>query len=437
MKILSLQAENVKKLRAIEIKPDGSIVTITGRNGAGKTSVLDSIWWALAGTSSIQAQPIRKGEKKAHIRLNLGTLTVERRFTEKGSSLIVENEKGARFTSPQAMLDGLLGALSFDPLAFARMSPRDQRDQLRGIAKVDADIDALDGLNRADFGRRTDINRDAKMKKAQAEAIVILEGLPEEQVDETALLDSIQKAGETNADIAMRSGNRAAARAKIEHIGTNEIPAKRAAIQALQVQIKRLEGDIAVRNDSIIALTDQQNELQAKLDTAPPLPKPVDIADLRAELNQAQIVNRSIAKRGERQRIEGEVAALEQQAAELTSTVEARERAKAEAIAAAEMPVPGLGFGEDCVLFSGIPLEQASSAEQLKISLAIAMANNPELRVIRIQDGSLLDEDSLATIQAMATDKDHQVRIERVDTSGKIGIVIEDGMVKAVNASKK
>ena len=79
MKIVKLNAENVKKLVAVEITPSGEIVTISGKNGAGKTSVLDSIWWALAGTSNIQAQPIRKGQNKARIRLDMGELIVERR----------------------------------------------------------------------------------------------------------------------------------------------------------------------------------------------------------------------------------------------------------------------------------------------------------------------------------------------------------------------
>src|SRR5438874_2068433 len=97
MKIISLVAENIKKLRAVEITPDGEIVTISGRNGQGKTSVLDSIWWALTGTKHIQGEPIRKGETKARIKLDLGGLVVERKFTAAGSTLSVESAEGARF----------------------------------------------------------------------------------------------------------------------------------------------------------------------------------------------------------------------------------------------------------------------------------------------------------------------------------------------------
>jgi hypothetical protein len=111
--------------------------------------------------------------------------------------------------------------------------------------------------------------------------------------------------------------------------------------------------------------------------------------------------------------------------------MEAREQAKRDAIAAAEMPVGGLGFGSGEVLLNGLPFEQASDAEQLRASTAIAMAANPKLRVIRIRDGSLLDEGGLSLLADWAKERDYQVWIERVDTSGKHGIVLEDGHVKA------
>jgi len=151
------------------------------------------------------------------------------------------------------------------------------------------------------------------------------------------------------------------------------------------------------------------------------------------KLDQAKQANAKIAARERRHQIEQEAMALEGRAHIITEQMEAREKAKQDAIAAASMPVEGLGFGEGIVLYNGIPFEQASSAEQLRVSLAIAMAGNPKLRVIRIQDGSLLDDTSLAAIAQMAKDGEYQVWIERVDTSGQVGIVIDDGAVVAVD----
>jgi hypothetical protein len=83
------------------------------------------------------------------------------------------------------------------------------------------------------------------------------------------------------------------------------------------------------------------------------------------------------------------------------------------------------------VTYRGLPFDQASSAEQLRVSVAIAMAAHPKLRVLRIKDGSLLDERSLAMLEEMAEAADYQVWVERVDTSGAVGIVMEDGAIVA------
>lgn len=430
MKILQFNAENIKRLRVVEIKPNGEVVTIAGRNGQGKSSTLDAIWWALAGTSAIQAQPIRKGETKARIRLALGDgqsieLIVERRFTEKGSSLTVERADGSRLMTPQKVLDALTGALAFDPQAFARMEPREQFDELRRLVDLSVDIDQLDQQNAGDYAKRTDINREAKAKRAAADAISVGGDLPAEPVDENEILNRIQGVAARNADIEKRKGRRAEVARKIKAY-QEEIPGH-------QQRIEQLEAEILVERKAIAHAQAQAHELATQLATAEELPEPGSVLELRAELDRAKAVNQGISRRQERERIAAEASALEQQAQELTEQIEARSTAKAQAIAAAKMPVPGLGFGDGIVTFNGVPFDQASTAEQLRTSMAIAMAANPKLRIIRIQHGNDLDEDNLKLISSMAKDNDYQVWLERVDSSSKVGIVIEDGAVVAVD----
>ena len=103
--------------------------------------------------------------------------------------------------------------------------------------------------------------------------------------------------------------------------------------------------------------------------------------------------------------------------------------AKAEALAGASFPIDGLAFDESGVTYQGVPFSQASSAEQIRVSLAMAMSLNPKLRVIRILDGSLLDADNLALITEAAVTADYQVWIERVSDPSETAVVIEDGEV--------
>jgi energy-coupling factor transporter ATP-binding protein EcfA2 len=422
MKIVQLNAENIKKLVAVEIQPNGEVVVIAGKNGAGKSSILDSIWWALAGTSHIQAEPIRKGQNKARIRLDLGEIIVERRFTENGSTLSVENAEGARYPSPQKMLDALLGELSFDPLAFSRMEPRKQFDELRRVSQLEVDLDQLDGLNRGDYAKRTEVNREAKSKRAQAEGITYPPDTPEEPINEGALVDELQRAGEQNAELEQRRARREAATAKADLLRAGAAKYRNEAAE-LRKRADDLEVFAARDEEEAAALT-------RKLADAGELPQPIDTAALRQKVTAAQEVNRNSEKRQQKARLIGEAEALEARARELTEAMDARDAEKAAAIATAKMPVEGLGFGDGVVTYRGIPLVQASTAEQLRVSLAIAMAANPKIRVIRIQDGSLLDDDSMQAVAEMAKENDYQVWVERVASDGKVGILIEDGMVK-------
>lgn len=414
MKIVSLTAENVLRLRAVQITPKGNMVEITGRNEQGKSSVLNAIWLALDQTKVDAIQPIRKGANKAFVRLDLGEIVVERKFTEKTSTLTITGADGSKFGSPQKMLDPLLGLLSFDPLEFARMKPREQFDMLRKVVKIDLDFDKLDGLNRADFDRRAELNRQAKAKRAQAEAIAIPEVLPEQPVDEKAILDRMQSAAEQNAALSARKAKRQAVADKVRGL--------RETIAQNIEKIAQLQAQVAA--DTLEADTEQ-----ARLDSAAPLPDPIDVSKERAALENAQKLNAALQLANSRVTIAAEADAIAAQAEALTTAMHEREQAKAKAIAEAKMPVDGLGFGDGMVLINGIPLSQGSSAQLIKLSLLIAMAANPKLRVIRIQDGSLLDEDSMELVAKMAEERDYQVWIERVDMSGKLGVVIEDGQV--------
>lgn len=428
MRIVQLTAENFKRLSAVQITPAGDLVTIAGRNAQGKTSVLDAIWSALKNADHIQAVPIKTGAKSARIRLDLGELIVERKFTESGSTLNVETVEGARFRSPQTMLDDLVGALSFDPLAFTRKKAREQFDDLRQIAKVDVDFDALDGLNKRDYERRTEVNRQAKAARAQAEAIpavVVAAYADDDLPTESALLDRMEKASQHNAAIDAEIMRRQVERERAESLGSDCLK--------YEANVRRLREQI----DEQTALANESRAAAAKifdeLGSAPALPDSENIADLRARLDKVREFEKTLAAVNERKQHEETAADLERQANAITDAMAAREKQKADAIAAAKFPVAGLGLGDGVVTLNGIPLAQASSAEQLRVSLAVAMAANPKLRVIRIQDGSLLDPDSLAVIESMAAAADFQIWIERVDATGKVGIVIDDGKVAAVN----
>ncbi len=399
MRILQFRAQNIKRLVVVEITPDGNIIQISGKNGAGKTSVLDAIWWALEGVKAIQAQPIREGQDKASVELDFGEIVVERTWRGQNSYLKVTNADGMAFSSPQTVLDGLIGKLSFDPLAFQRMKGSEQIVMLQDLAGVDGS--AVAESNKVDFEARTEVNRDAKKAEAAAEQIVFPPDTPADETDLSELREKIEAQSSTNNSI-------------------------KAAID----RQTELSSRIKKGKELIKALEDEFDSLNELADT-----ETTDTAAMSTEFNLAVTMNENARKRGERDQHLATVETLKAKSAELTEAMKKRTEDFQAQIAAADLPIDGLGLDLELgVMFDGHPFDQASNAEQIRISTALAMTANPTIRVLRIREGSLLDADSLAMISDMADAEDYQVWIEVVESGSDSAIILKDGMI--ANASE-
>lgn len=424
MKIVALESTNVKRLRAVSITPTGHLVQITGGNAAGKTSVLDSIFYALAGKRAMPAKPVRRGEQAAVIALDLGDVRVVRKITADGKTeVIVEAVSGARFPSPQRMLDELLGELTFDPLKFSLAEPRAQLDTLRSLTKLDVDLDALDRANEKDYVLRADWNRRAKSMTERVRQVA--EGVTD------ADITPIDIAGLTTQMVEASAHNAAFERAQHE-LETNRqrVAELQQNSSDIQEQIERLQRSLTNNHAALKQALHVVNEWVAPA-------SPIDVRQLSQQINDATMENvrreNQARRRAAVETATADLTQCERTAAELTAAMKARVEQKAAAVAAATMPVDGLSFGDGMVLYHGVPLDQASSAEQLRVSFAVAMAINPKLKIVLIRDGSLLDPDNLALVASMAEAHDYQVWLERVDVTGKVGIVIEDGEVRAID----
>jgi hypothetical protein len=464
VKIISLQAENFKKLQAIEITPDGNFVQITGKNGQGKSSTLDAIWVALAGLGVAPKQPIRKGAESAKIRLDLGEIIVTRHFKQADSgafttSLTVESAKGARYPSPQKMLDSLIGALSFDPIAFIGMEPKEQFNYCRRFVP-DVDFDEFALADSADRTRRTEIGKLQRQEESAAVVIVVPPNTPVEETDITALTEALGNAAKNNLAEEQRKNRYDNAVAKVAELRVraqtllSQIDKDRADRQSRYdrqgADIERQIRDLRLRADRLKeecdaeykasadrltdeskTVSDEANELQIKVDGAKEFERPIDTTELAAQIEAARKVNLNVAKLIQRNKHASTAKTLKQQYDALTAQIAKREADKRAAIGAAKFPVEGLTFGDGAVLLNEFPLEQASDAEKLRVSVALGMAANPKLKVVFIRNGSLLDEDGLRLVSEMADKNDVQVWVERVASDGKVGIVLENGLIKA------
>ena len=403
MRIIRLAAENIKRLKAVDIEPDGTLQIITGRNAQGKPSVLDAIWLALGGgqASKDTPRPIRDGETSAAVTLDLGDLLITRTWdAEKGKTeLKVTAPDGAKYRSPQTLLDGLVGKLSFDPLAFTRLTAREQRQAL---------LDLLDLDFRPRGGNRA---RPSTTRQEPARTSPPYGALPK-----------LPAAAPT----AESSGTLLVDRINMAHEAADAIRKARAAIDSCLTRLEDIDQRIAGLQNEREATTASIAEWERRIDD---MPEPEDVTGLRAALAGIEARNAEARENARILAAREAQKALQAEYTELTRTINAIDQRKADALAAATMPVDGLGFDDQGVTFNGVPFGQASAAEQIRVSLAMAMALNPSLRVIRILDGSLLDADSMAAIAAMAKAGDYQVWVERVADDADTAVVIEDGSV--------
>lgn len=429
LKIIRLEASNIKKLKAVTITPQGNVVIISGSNDSGKTSTIDSIAYTLGGSDLICEVPIRTGASKAKSTVILGRdgkpeFKVTRSFSALGgSTLTIEDASGAPQRSPQTLLDKLCCHLAFDPLEFVRMKSDKQLEALRKL--VGLDFTALDVARKKAYDERTLVNRDLAAAKARAAECEVEPETPDEEVSVTDLmaeLTQIQEANRINAarrtqvyeaERSLNSGKDVLAEAIAEAAALE----KRYKEKIAEVESFR---NLVAEREKTLAMT---QEAAAKLvDT--------DEAPLRQKISDAGSINAKVRDKKRFKQLQSEVEKTQKKTDALTEEIEAFDKEKSDQLAAAKFPLPGLSFDESGVLLNGVPFTQGSQARQLQAAVAIGIAMNPKVRVILIRDGSLLDEKSLALVSDMAAKNDCQIWIEIVSSDDPAAIVIEDGHVK-------
>jgi len=420
VKINALKAENFKGLKIVELSLDSDkpIVLVSGDNGAGKSSLIDSIW-AVLDNSAVKAdglvQPIRKGEKSAEVTIDLGELKATRRWTEKGSTLKVENKDGMKFNSPQAVIDKLLGKISFDPLEFVRLPGAKQRETLLKSSGLSEKMEEIRVQKKTAYDNRTEANRELK----KIEAI-----LKPKDEGETEEINVGQKLKELNAAQAVANSNNEK-RKFIENLRNKN--------QQLSDEIKKLEDTLEALRCEKEILIGQGKTLKAEIEG---LQDP-NLEEIEKEFSNVSAENKIRAQRLENIKNYEKFEAAKGKVAFLEVQIEEADKKEKELVQNSPLPIKGLSFSEAGVLLDGVPIEQLSQAEKIKVSCAMAMALNPDLRILRIADGSLLGSKSLKIVADLAKEKDYQVWIEIVDDSGKVGIFIEDGEVKSVSEGEK
>jgi len=405
LSIKSVTVDNFKGAKHIKITDMSKVTYICGPNGSGKTSLIDGICYALEkkAVSKRVINPVRTGETKAIVELDLGDIKVKRMWYGNKTILEVFDANGRQLQSPQGVLDAYIGHLALDPQAFSAMKDREQREEFLKIADLGGvDLGEM-AIERKDlYNERTISNRTIKdLKGHLTEMASYPQDTPDEEISITDLTEKFTAASK-----------------KIDEHSQNK---------ALTLNIER---DLLEKQETIELLKDQIKDLMSRHDElSVSVEEYVDpnLPGIQTELKEADTMNQNVRQKKEHAAKEKTVKEEQEVSDEYTAAIEYLDRTKAEALEKANIPVPGLGIDDECVTYNGHPLSQCAASEQWDVCVRMAAAMEPKLRTIFIREGSLLDDDYTAAIEKFADEEGYQLLIEKVSTDCKNGFIIRDG----------
>ena len=406
MVITKLLLQNVLKIKAVNITPMGNIVKITGRNAQGKSSILDGIEILLRGPSSFPDKPIREGEKQGAGQIDFGDFVITRTI-DPHKLTVVYKGSDEKIKRPQEFLDSLLSRYTCDPLKLMGLSPSEQMNEIKNILGID--FTELDKEYDSIYETRRDLNRDAKALNSLTKGYSA--DSPVDQIDDSELLAKHSNAREVNT-----------ANAKLRF----ELETERDRVKSLKEDAAKLEDQLRSINEEIDKRTESGKALA---ETVAGLVD-VDDANLFAEIQRIQKHNSEASKNKE---VVGLVVELNDNVAAIEK-IEARmeeiKEYKISVIRDAKFSIEGLTIQDNALYYAGVPLNQASQAEKLRVCMALSIAGKPEIKVILMPQASLLDEDNMELVSKMAEELDFQIWMEIVGDGDPLSFVIEDGEVK-------
>jgi DNA repair exonuclease SbcCD ATPase subunit len=440
LRLKNLLIENFKNIDKFSFDFNGGSYFITGKNGAGKSAILQAITSPLDSVFR-PTQAIKQGETHGSIEMEIEgvvdglpkgyKIALYFNPAKKEGRLVVKNQDGEDVKSPASALKSILGSIAIDPLEFSRL-PTASTD-----AKKKTKISVLKQLTGLDFTEldmkkykltqdKTILNASIKAKENDLTTHTMSqEDLMkyEKPIDEAPIKEEFNALGEKIAAWSDANSRVAKHEESVEAIDA-AIAAKGGSIENFEEQIRSLTERIRQEKLGIEQLGKDKIAAQEKLALGkawqaknPSAPSSQDISrrmeEARDHNDKHKRVLELITKHGA---IATDKAAKEK----LDTQLKEIEAEKKELLSKAKLPVAGLEFDSETVTINGIPFEEndLNTAQQIEYGIQIAMAANPELKLIMIQDGSLLDNETTANIFKACTEKGYQLLIERVRPEG-------------------
>lgn len=417
VKITALEAENVKRIKAVALTPSPTGLTLVGgNNNQGKTSVLDALAWALGGERFRPTAAQRDGAvAPAHLKVTLSNgVVVERKG--KNASLTVTDPTGRR--SGQQLLNAFVEPLALDLPRFMDASDKEKADILLRIIGVGAELHTRDLEIKGLYDKRTFTGQLAAQKKHFAEEMISYPEAPDEPVSASELIRQQQ-------DILARNGENQCLRAQYAELEQQ--------VQQCVDELKRTRERIATLQQLADELDAKHTKLFNQRETARKTVSQLQdesTAELEASIRDIEETNRKVRANLEKSRAEDEAAQYASEYDRLTESIQQKRADRMALLNGADLPLPGLSVEDGVLTYKGKHWRDMSGSDQLRVAAAIVRRLNPDCGFVLLDKLEQMDMTTLQEFSAWLEAEGLQAIATRVSTGSECQIIIEDGMVK-------
>lgn len=410
IKINKLEIENVKRIKAVKIEPTKNGLTIVGgNNNQGKTSVLDSIAWALGGDRYKPSEATRNGSvvpPNLHIVMSNG-LVVGRKG--KNSSLKVTDPNGNK--GGQQLLNDFVEQLALDLPKFMDASGKEKAQTLLKIIGVGDQLTALEQQEKELYNERLYVGRTADQKMKYAKEQPYYPEAPKDLVSPSDLIKQQQ-------EILARNGENQKKREHVKHFKQTVLFLNQE-VDAMREQLEKKENE----------LKEAQNNLQIALTSAEGL-QDESTAELEASIANIDEINRKVRANLDKDKAEEDAKTYQAQYTELTKKIENVRKETSNLLNAADLPLPELSVKDGELVYRGQQWDNMSGSDRLKVSTAIVRKLNPKCGFVLLDKLEQMDLDTLHEFGQWLEQEGLQAIATRVSTGDECSIIIEDGYVK-------
>lgn len=417
VKITALEAENVKRIKAVALTPSPTGLTLVGgNNNQGKTSVLDALAWALGGDRFRPDAAQRDGAiAPAHLKVTLSNgVVVERKG--KNASLTVTDPTGRR--SGQQLLNAFVEPLALDLPRFMDASDKEKADILLRIIGIGAELHTRDLEIKGLYDKRTFTGQLAAQKKHFAEEMISYPEAPDEPVSASELIRQQQ-------DILARNGENQRLRAQYAELEQQ--------VQQCVDELKRTRERIATLQQLADELDAKHTKLFNQRETARKTVSQLQdesTAALEASIRDVEETNRKVRANLEKSRAEDEAAQYASEYDRLTESIQQKRADRMALLNGADLPLPGLSVEDGVLTYKGKHWRDMSGSDQLRVAAAIVRRLNPDCGFVLLDKLEQMDMTTLQEFSAWLEAEGLQAIATRVSTGSECQIIIEDGMVK-------